>query len=215
MKIKGAIFDVDGTILDTMKMWEGLGRRFIISYGIKPGKDFEKEIENMSIYKFSTFVKDKYKISYDVDSITEDLLRNVSHYYRHDASLKAGAEELLRFFAEKGIKMCIATAGNKELVESAFKRLGILDYFTDIFTCSEDESAKETGSIYRVACRSLCCNVQEAWVFEDALYAVKSAKKLGFNVAAVYDESENGIEELKAVADKYFISLFDAIEYFS
>ena len=214
MKITGAIFDVDGTLLDSMKMWSGLGRRFLISCGVFPDDELENEIKNMSIYRFSSFVKDKYNITCDENSIKDNLLKNVSDYYRFEAPLKPGAKDILKYFSEKNIKMCVATAGDKELVCSAFKRLGIIDCFADILTCSDDVNAKESGRIYQKACQLIGCETRNTWVFEDALYAAKAAKKLGFKVAGIYDESEIAKDELELVADEYFINLFDAKEYF-
>lgn len=202
--IKAAIFDVDGTLLDTMPFWANVGSRMIGRLGFKPVEQLDENILFMTLEESCTFIKKTYNLPESVDEIKEAVVKEVAEYYLHEAKAKNGMPELLQYFKDKGIKMAIATAGDKRLVKAAFMRLGLNSYFEEIFTCSELNLNKESADIYLHAANALGTAPSETAVFEDILRAVRSAKRAGFITIAIEDsESECDREEIKRISDFY------------
>lgn len=202
--IKGAIFDVDGTLLDSMEIWESLGVRYLQGIGMEPEKDLGKILYPMTIEEGVCYVKKQYGLIQDTAQITQEVLSIVRDFYYNEAALKQGALELLERLAQKGIPMAAATSGDRDHVEAAFRRLGISRYFKTIFTCAEVGKGKMNPLIYQMAAESLGTEPEETYVFEDVLYAIQTANKAGFHTVAVYDRfSEQDREEIKKQAEIY------------
>ena len=130
----------------------------------------------------------------------------VLYAYDHSIPPKANADGFLRRLKAAGIPMCIATSTQRYLVEAGLRRNGLLEFFDGIFTCPEvGQGKKEGAAVYEAALRHMGGTKEEAVVFEDALHAIRTAKKAGFRVAAIYDSSSEGEhEEIKALSDFYF-----------
>lgn len=127
----------------------------------------------------------------------------LERYYRFEVSLKPGVAELLAQLQASGVKLCIATATDRYLVETALERCGVLSCFGAIFTCNEVGHGKDEPDIFEEALRFLGTEKAETVVFDDALYAVRTAKEAGFPVAVIYDSHEKNQEGLRALADFY------------
>lgn len=199
--IKGAIFDLDGTILDSMMIWNSVAENYLQSKGYKSNSELNNQVKNMSLSKAAHFVKKKYSMDITVDEIMNEINKMVEHYYRDVIQLKAGVFEFVKSLDDKGVEMCIATATDRYQVEMALKRCGIFDCFSRIFTCTEVGRGKVDPYIYRKALEHLKTPKEKTVVFEDALYAVKTAKTDGFIVAGVYDKFEKNKQEIKSLAD--------------
>ena len=145
--------------------------------------------------------------------IIEEVLKIVSDFYRFEAPLKPGVKKTLEWFKERNIQMTVATSGNRELTEAALARNGILDYFEQIYTCTETGAGKDEPLIYLKAAESMQAEPNETLVFEDALHAAETAKKAGFVVIGVYDEeNRKNISKMKEVCDCYCDRMDAAIE---
>lgn len=201
--IKGAIFDLDGTLLDSMVLWDTLGERYLLSIGQKPHEDLRETFKTSSLKQAADYLKKEYSLSFSVSEIMNGINSLAEHFYYHEASLKAGVKVFLAFLKDNGVKMCIATATDKYLAEAALKRCGIDKYFSEIFTCTEIGHGKDEPIIFQEALGHLGTEKNETFVFEDALYAIKTAKKYGFKIAAVYDEYSKEQAEIKELADIY------------
>lgn len=186
---KAAVFDVDGTLLDSMPVWENLGVRYLKRLGIEPEVELGKILFPMTIEEGAEYIKKRYGLSMECRKIIDEILEIVRDFYFYEVSLKKGAEEVLKVFEERGIPMAVATSGERLLVEAAFERLGIRRYFQVILTCTEVGAGKRSPLIYRKAAAALGAAPEETWVFEDALYAIKTAKAAGFRTVGVYDPS--------------------------
>jgi len=125
----------------------------------------------------------------------------VDDFYRYEAQLKPHLKEFLAQLHETGVKMCIATATERSLVEAALARCGVLDYFSEIFTCSSVGAGKDEPTIYREALNFLGTDRTNTMVFEDSLHALTTAKKDGFYTTAVYDSHEENQEEIQRLAN--------------
>ena len=202
--IKGAIFDVDGTLLDSMGIWKDVGVRYLNSIGIEAEPDLGNILFTMSIQEGAQYVKEHYHLSQETDEIEQNVLDIISDYYKETAPLKSGAVELLEKLRNSNIPMTIASSNNKKEIEMAFERLEIVKYFDRIFTCEEAGAGKTKPDIYLQAAEYLGSRPEETLVFEDVIHAVRTAKKAGFQVVGIYDEaSKDDQEEIQREADCY------------
>ncbi len=201
--IKGAIFDLDGTILDSMFIWDTIGEDYLRSLGIEPKENLKETFKTFTLKQSAEYYRKKYGVTLSVQEIVNGVNKMVESYYAETVKLKSGIDVLLKKLKADGVKMCVATVTDKALVEAALNRLGVREYFSAIFTCAEVGQSKETPEIYRKALKHLETPKSETVVFEDALHAIRTAKGDGFLVAAVYDEHEQNQEEVKKISDYY------------
>lgn len=207
-QIKGAIFDFDGTLLDSMWMWVTVGQQYLQSIGVAPKSDVDQETVCMSLLESAAYIKRDYCLTQTIDEICEGVNRIAQKGYFETLPLKPGVQALLDRFHKSGVRMCVATASEHYLVEAAMRRTGILPLFDGIFTCTELGTTKRSPYIYEVAMKHLGTAKEDTIVFEDAAHAVETAKAAGFLVAGVYDPTEQGnMDVIHRRADWYFHSL--------
>lgn len=206
--IKGAIFDVDGTLLDSMEIWEDVAIRYLKSIGVEAEPDLPEVMFTMSLPEGAAYVKEHYRLTRETDEIIQGVLDIIRKYYEETAPLKPGVTKILEELSRKRIPMTVATSNNKEAVEAAFKRLGIASYFSRIFTCEEVGAGKTRPDIYMKAAEYMGTRPEETVIFEDVLHAIRTAKKAGFLAVGLYDEaSKADQEEIKKEADWYAKSM--------
>lgn len=206
--IKGAIFDVDGTLLDTMPVWTTAGVRYLQTLGIEAEPGLAETLFSMTVDMAAGYMKEKYDLQQTPEEICRGVINMVEDYYRHHADFRTGARELLEQLRNAGIPMTIATSTNLHCILAAFDRLGYTDYFDAILTCPEMGTHKSEPDIFYEAARIMETEPSETWVFEDGLYAIKTAKNAGFKAVGIYDEaSKADQEEIKTWSDKYVIDL--------
>ena len=210
--IRGAIFDVDGTLLDSMSLWRNLGCMYLSSIGIKGEDDLADVLYPMSLEESSAYLKQKYAISDSVQKITSDTLKLIEDYYLHRVSLKPGVKEYLMYLHNRKIPMIIATSSNTDLVRSALTRLDVIDYFNEILTCTELDTTKRDSYIYLKSAELLGTNPNETVVFEDVLHGIISASSAGFITVAIEDPSnESDRSALEQTADYFVCDFTDSI----
>lgn len=202
--IKGAIFDVDGTILDSMGIWDEAGIRYLRSKGIEAPKNLGDILFAMTITEAAVYLKETFALKERTDDIEQGILDTVKDYYYEEAPLKNNVAEVLELLERNQIPMAVASSSEKAHIEAAFQRLGILPYFQAIYTCQEVGEGKESPLVFEKACEELGTNPEETYVFEDALHAIKTAKKAGFRTVGIYDRySEKDQKEIQKTADVY------------
>lgn len=202
--IKGIIFDADGTLLDSMHIWQDLGTRYLKSLGLIPEDNLNEVLFPMTLEESSKYLKNKYSINKTSNEIKKDILKIIDDFYYYEVQLKNGVLSYLEYLYDNNIEMVIATTSDRSQIEKALERLDILKYFKCIFTCSELKTSKREGLIYLKAKELLNYKTNEILVFEDVLYALKTAKQLGFITVGVEDESsKNKQEEIKNITDYY------------
>ena len=183
------IFDMDGTIADSMGYWKQLEREFLIEKGIKDDVDETlKEIQHMTIPAAMEFFIDRFGFEGTVESLTEEFNGLMAEHYRNDVNIKPGAKEYLDKLKAAGAKMCIASATSTPLVKIALNRMGISDYFEFNLSCVDVGSSKDKPDVFLEAARRLGGSPEETAVFEDSLVASTSAKSAGFYVVGIYDK---------------------------
>lgn len=210
--VKGIIFDADGTLVDSMWMWENMGERYLESKHIKPEEKLFDVLYCKSLAESGEYIKEKYNIGDSAEKITEDMLGLIEEFYRSEVELKSGIAEYLEAQSQKGIPMIVATSGDKDFLNAAFSRLGIDRYFQGILTCTELNTNKREPDIYLHASEILGTKPEETAVFEDILHGIQSAKSAGFVTVAVEDSFSRYLkEEMKETADYYIKDYYDSV----
>ena len=185
--IKGAIFDIDGVLLDSMIIWTDLGERYLRSIGKEPEEGLTEKLFSMSLEQGAEYLKDTYNIDKDTSGILDDINKISEYFYYHEVEAKPGVEELLKDFRTRGIKMVAATSSPRSHVERALTRTGLHNFIDKIFTNSEVGVSKHEPDIYNLAAEYMGTDPSETLVFEDSLYALKTAKAAGYVTVGIYD----------------------------
>lgn len=206
--IRGGIFDLDGVLLDSMGIWEDLGARYLRSLHIQPEPGLNEILFAMSMEQGAAYLKEHYPLPQSEAEIGEGIARMLEDYYFYEVPAKPGAAALLNFLAERGIPMAAATSSPRTHVTRALKRLGLLPYLQAVFTTGEVGVSKHEPAIYHLAAERLGTAPAETLVFEDSLYALKTAKTAGFRTVGVLDaHGETDQAGLKKAAEVYLTSL--------
>ncbi len=201
--IRGAIFDVDGTLLDSMSIWGTVGEDYLRSLGCIPHENLTETFKCFSLYEAACYYRSEYGITLSVEEILTGINQMIEQYYFTETQAKPGVEAFLRTLQEHGVKMCIATSIDTYLIDASLERCGIRSYFSEIFTSNAVGHGKSEPHIYRAAQASLGTPIEETYVFEDAFYAAKAAAAVGFPIIGVYDPSETQQAELKSLSEVY------------
>lgn len=207
--IKGAIFDLDGTLLDSMFLWDNVAQDYLRSLGKEPKENLKEILETFSLEQAAVYLQEHYGVTLSVKEMIDGINKTAEHYYTDTVPLKPGVADLLENLHAHGVRMCIATVTDRHLAQAALNRLGVAAYFSEIFTCAAVGHSKQEPFIYREAQKHLGTEKAETIVFEDSLYALKTAKTDGFVTAAVFDIHEEKQNELKALADYYITDFSD------
>ena len=209
--LKGAIFDFDGTLVDSMFIWDTIGEDYLRSLGKKPHEDLKETFMTLTLEEAAEYYRTHYGVTLSVKEIVDGVNTMVEGIYRTRVALKQGVADFLAQLKDNGTRMCIATVTDRYLVEETLDRLGLLQYFSEIFTCAEVGYGKDKPIIYRKALDHLDTAKNETYVFEDSLFALKTAKADGFTTVGVYDRHENRQDNLKNLADYYIVDFADPV----
>lgn len=210
MNFNAVIFDLDGTLLDSMHIWDTLAEDYLKSVGVEAKPGLCDAVNTLMMEDAAVYLKKEYSLPYPTEKILEDIFAIVDDFYFNTTVLKHGVLDFLAQLKEKKIKMCIATASERYVVEAALKRCMAYEFFDRIFTCSEVGHSKTEPDIFFKAAEFLQEVPENILVFEDAHFAAQTAKDVGFKVCGVFDPSEKCIEELKRTADFYINSFKEA-----
>ena len=202
--IKGAIFDLDGTILDSMHVWDDLADKYLLSIGITPLPGLKDIFKTMTTSMSAKWLIDNLQIDKSVDEIVEGYNILLDKFYKEEVKLKSGFKECFCYLKEKGIPMIIASSCDRRNILEALK-LHELEYeFKYILTCSELDTDKTKPDIYLKAANLLKEKPENIVVFEDSYFCIKTAKDAGFKVCAVYDDSNKRyLNDTRKIADYY------------
>lgn len=208
MQLKYAIFDLDGTLLDSLPVWDHLGLDMLRAQGYDPDPALGPVLKSLTMADGATLCKKLFHMPQSVDEIAALVENEAQRAYNTVIGVKPGVVGFLNRLKAAKIPMLVATNTRRELVEDGLRHNGLLDYFQGIVTCPEVGQGKKEGpAVYETALARLGGTRENTVVFEDALYPIRTAKRAGFRVAAVYDASSRNEEaEIRALADHYFSS---------
>ena len=209
--IKGAIFDLDGTLLDSMFIWDTIGEDYLRSLGKEPHEDLKETFMTLTLEEAAEYYRKHYGVPLSVKEIVDGVNAMVEQTYRTKVTLKPGISEYLAWLKENGVRMCVATVTDKYLVEETLDRLGVRHYFSEIYTCAEVGFGKDKPVIYQKALEHLGTEKSDTYVFEDLPFALNTAKTDGFPTVGIYDRHEAHQDELKELADYYVLDFTDHI----
>lgn len=210
MRLQGAIFDLDGTLLDSSPVWSHLGEDMLRARGVEPEPNLNEVFKEMSLLQSAAYCKEHYHLQESETEIMAAIDDQVDDYYRNHSTVKPGVKEFLSILKMQSVWMYIATATNREQTEAALRHTGLDGYFRGILTCTECNTDKTSPDIYEKAVRRLRCQKKDVVVFEDALHAIHTAKEAGFRVAAVEDPASAGDKEQILQLADYYIDDFSA-----
>ncbi len=202
--IKAVIFDLDGTLVDSMWIWEDIDIEFLASYGLEHPKSFQKDLNGMSFTETAMYFKERFLIPDSVEEIKRIWNAMAYDKYANEVPLKNGVLEFVKTLKSKGIKLGIASSNSIELVSTVIKRFHMETYFDTINTSCEVPKGKPAPDIYLLAAKMLKVKPEECLVFEDVMQGILAAKSANMKVCAVDDAySVDTLEEKAAVADYY------------
>lgn len=208
--IKAAIFDLDGTLVDSMWIWEKIDINYLKKRNIELPEDLRQCIEHLSFLETAKYFKDRFNLPENVEVIAAEWNHMALEEYSNTVKLKKGAKEFLTLLKTKGLKIALATSNSAPLLEAALKANGIFELFDIICRTDEVNRGKNFPDVYLLASERLGVSPDNCIVFEDLVPAVMGAKSAGMKVVAVHDlYSECQREKLEELADHYILNYED------
>lgn len=216
MSIKYIIFDMDGTLLDSLSVWADSDREFITGLGLEYEPACSLAMKKMHFDSACEYLVKRFSLPFTAEETGKRILEIVEEHYINGVPLKEGAEEFLEAAYRAGIKMCVATSNKKALAEAAMESKGIMKYFEFVMTSDEVGCGKESPEIFLKAAEMIGAAPKETAVFEDSIHAVMSAKSAGFRVIGIYDPlCPEEFDEIEKYADMSIKSFKEFLKNYS
>lgn len=212
--IRGAIFDADGTLLDSMGMWDTVGVRYLASLGVPARPGLRAILFPMTLAESSVYLKEAYGLSQTHQEIAEGVNNTIRSFYRQEVRAKPGAKAFLEALRCRGVGITLATNTDRSLIVEGLVTAGLLPLLDEIYTCGELGIGKDRPDIFHRARDRMGTRTEETWVFEDAVHCAKTAFQAGYKVAGVADPYSDQ-EELKKVSHVYLPDLTDFDEFYN
>ena len=210
-EVDAVIFDMDGTLLNTLWAWKNSTSNFLRSRGIEPPENIDAEMAALSLLEGAREIKKRYGFKESPEELLEEVLATVRKFYEEDAMPKPGVPGVLQALKKQGIKICVATASDREFAEAAFKRTGLMEYIDFIITCDEVGVGKQNPLVYETALKKLGTDRKRTLVVEDALHALQTAKKAGFPTAGVYEVNFAADQSALQSDATYYVPSFQTV----
>jgi HAD superfamily hydrolase (TIGR01509 family) len=207
MKIKGAIFDMDGTLINSLwcwdELWEWGGRTYLGVEGFRPAPEFDKAVRTMVLADAMDYIHEKCGIAGSGKEILDHFNAILPELYWTKIPMKEGAREFLDYCLEQNIPMVLASATESKLIEIALEKHGLSKYFKSVLSCAVIGKGKEHPDIFEAALEQLGTPREETWVFEDSYVALETAAAIGMPTVGVFDRYAFEHERLEKSATHY------------
>ena len=221
MNIKGAIFDLDGTLIDSLffwdRLWEKLGENYLSDKSFRPGPEMEKAVRTVTFRDASEMLFNTFSFGSGPEEICELMHDFCLEVYRTEVSFKPGAQELLDRLKERNIPMCIASASMPDLLRAVVDRFGLDAYFPKVVSCAEVGKGKSHPDVFIAAQNYMGTEREATWVFEDSFVSLQTAANAGFPTVGIYDRHNFDVSRVEAVSTEYigkddsFLRLLDSL----
>ncbi len=205
--IKGMIFDLDGTLIDSMRVWEQIDIDFLGKRGLTVPPDYLEQITPMGFLNAAQYTISRFGFSESPEEVEQEWMAMAEYAYSHTIQMKPGAKAFLKQCQKLGMKMAVATSSKESLYQPCLKHHNIAHMFQAAVTTLQAGEDKHSPKIYEMAAGRLGLLPSECIVFEDILLGVQTAHNAGFLTAAVYEEaSAKDTDALRSLADFYLDS---------
>lgn len=209
--IQAVIFDLDGTLVDSMWLWHDIDVEFLEQRGLTLPDTYQHDIEGMSFTETAVYTKDLFHLKESVEELKFIWNQMAIKKYSYEVPFKPGAEEFLRYCRQQGISLGIATSNSKELVDAVSSALHFQEDIQEIVTACEVARGKPAPDVYLEAARRLDTRPEHCLVFEDVPMGIRAGKNAGMRVCAVEDPfSAHQVEQKRKLAD-YYISSYEQV----
>jgi len=209
LKIKGIIFDMDGTLIDSLMLWDILWKKIGLKYfndeTFLPSQSDMLAVRTCTLEAAMQLIHENYKIGKSAKEVLLFANSVIEDFYTNEVKLKDGVLDFLKYAKEKNVKMCIASATAPDLINLALEHCNIKEYFIKVFSCAEFNVGKEKPFIFEKALQYLETPITETWVFEDSPLPLKVVKQIGLSTVGIYDKY-NDADTVKANCDIYISS---------
>ena len=205
--MKAAIFDMDGTLIDSLifwnYLWRSMGEKFLKDPTFRPDETTDRECRTVTLAHAMELVQDRYSVAKDAEELTAYTQALLKKFYAEVVLPKPGAVEFLHYLKDKGVKMAVATASDGALVDVAMKRCGLEGFFEGVFSCATVGKGKEHPDVFLMTLEQMGTTPEETWMFEDSYVALQTAKKIGMPTVGIFDANNYGQDILKENSDHY------------
>ena len=207
------IFDMDGVLLDSMPLWEHLGIDYLTAHGIQPTPGLHERLLQMTMPEAAALFRAEFGMTASAEKIIAEIDAMAEEFYTVKAPIKPGVAETLAELHQRGYRCVMATATDRDLAKAALTRTGIVEYFQQIFTCTELNLSKKDPEFFQSILRSLQASPAECAVIEDALHAIQTALACGIDTYALYDESAHDVwPQIQSIATRSFLRFDQLLE---
>lgn len=201
--IKGCIFDLDGTLLDSMHVWDDFAFSYLISKGIQTNENLDEVFSTLRMEEAVAYLQKHYVQKESLETVHDEVYALLKKRYIH-MELKPGVKECIQKLFTMPVTLCVLSANHKEVCETALKKHELSNKFSYILSCEDIHLSKDDPACFYYACEKMQLKPAECIVIEDALHAVSGAKKAGCYVVAVKEKSQQKDEEkIRRMADAY------------
>lgn len=209
--IDAVIFDLDGTLVDSMWMWKQIDIEYLSQFDLELPDNLQTEIEGMSFSETAVYFKNRFQLKVTIDEIKAAWNEMAYQKYQHEVNFKEGALEFLRYLKRHRIKTGIATSNSKALVDAVMASHGVMELFDSIHTSCEVEKGKPAPDIYHLVAKDLEVEPDRCLVFEDVINGIKAGKNASMKVCAIYDDFSQDVDKEKRKLADYYIRDFKEI----